>query len=436
MNLLTYYGLIFQYRWLLALVVAALSISGFVVYALYWRSEREEPPSDAEAEESATEPAQTGETPDGPPAAAESALAGLGATLRGFVPEGAGGRLRAAVAARLASVAGGDAEGDGDGFDPDYMTLGMALGGFLVFALPLTVYYLQGAWPFGPWHGYTIIGLPFYWVVFFGSILLSLFSLPIYVYFIAPSIPGLGGAMPRLTWIIASFAQGATIFDRASDGRYYARPMRKMEDGEGAEMWVDGEWVAVPGNVEFVTRLAWRPVAITWEKTDSSVREVTATDFGEDPVDYLVNRGMMDRATAEQFQPRGLTMGRGAEAGVPAADGGVAYDEWGAPIDPGDARTDGDGGHSGVPYNVLDYRGHAYQAFTPWPNGHPDGEYIIDTRKVMHKLSGAGETGLIERAKDVALTDTANTTRLGQMAGWAMIFMSLMAGVAVAYFTV
>lgn len=339
---------------------------------------------------------------------------------------------------------GGESGDDGgpsrfDDFNPNWRSLGISLGLAFMVAAPLVVFYVQGAWPFGPWNGYMFAGLPAYWTMFFGMLVFSVLLLPIYVYFVAPAIPLLGGFMPRLTWIIASWAQGATIFDRASDGRYYARPMRKNDDDE-VEMWVDGDWQEVPGNIEYVSRLAWKPVAVTWEKTDESVKEIIATDMGEDPVEYLTERGIMDRETAVRFQPSSMDSTSPDRA---VADGGVAYDKWGAPIEGGEAQSEAEAVPNGgveapemARYNILDYQGHAFQAFNPWPSGGDDDEYVIDTRKVMHKLAGAGEPGLIERAKDIALTDTAKTTRAGQVVGWLAIAGALCFGVGVAYFTV
>lgn len=402
------YGLLWQHRWLLAVaILSGLAVGGLVILIkLARRRLRRKPLSERL-----------------PSVSLPNVSVGLS-----NVREGVETRLAESRFAPDASLPSGDGgDGDDGGFSPNWRALGVGLGILVAIGLPIGIFYLQGAWPFGPWRGYTILGLPAYWTLFFVMLLVSLSILPLYVYIVAPLVPLLGGAMPRLTWIIAAWCQGATIFDRGADGRYHARPLRKNQETGKAEMWVDGDWEPVPGSIEFVSRLAWRPIAFTWEKTDESVREIRATEMGQHPVEYLVEKGMLDRETAEQYQP-GVEPEQPVQA---AADGGVVYNEWGEPVD---VQPNGRGGDQ--PYNVLDYQGHAYWAFNPWPDEGAEDEYIIDTQKVKHKLAGAAEINLIGRAKDTALTDTARTTRVGQVVGWFLIFMALFGGVAVAYFTV
>lgn len=311
----------------------------------------------------------------------------------------------------------------------------------------------RGPWPFGPWVGYTLFGFPAYWGAFVICFVVTVVGLPLYVYF----VPFGGGTTGRALWIISSLCMGGTLFDRGADGQYHARPLRigpppssdpepiyyltpdEDDPGDGEEYYeyqedpipeidysksafgfMKGAWWELRGPIEFASRMAFKPVAYTWEKTGPALEDIEAKDPGMSRVEWMLAEGGYDEETLRDHGRRILSENGHEEQAIAADGSGYEFDPiWVLERD----------------YNVLDRVGHTFRAFNPFPAGASPGHLLIDTKRLWIKLQGSGGIHLIEKAKERALVEAAYKSRVSQAFTFGMVFFALLMGVGTAFLT-
>lgn len=350
-----------------------------------------------------------------------------------------------------------DGEADATGTDTVLGMTGMQLRLLLaltVFALGVYAYifiYTQqmGAppWPIGPWRGWTIFGFPAYWGVFFICFFTTVVGLPLYVYF----FPFGGGTIGRALWIIAALSMGGTLFDRGADGRYHAYPLKlgkprgpepvfyltpdpedddfeedddeyryqetpreKVDYDKAAFGFIRGAWWEIKGPIEHTSRLAFKPVAHTWEKTGPAIEDIEARELGKPRSEWIVEEygewKASEQAEKEERERR--------EHSIAADGSGIE--------NPDLSILDRD-------YHILERVGYHYRAFNPFPDGAWNNHYLVDTKRLWEKLQGSAGIHLIEKAKERALVEAAHSSKVSQALTFGMVFFALIMGVFVAW---